>query len=274
MNTFTPGDTVTFTGNYHSNKYKNMAKGFIICLLLTILYSFVSQVDTTSKITVIDIPEQEYIMLDTSIATLPPVQKNLKRNKRKSFSTEETKIIYDLGDTPMDKTFKDNFKKRPITDKLKKDFEDKWGPVAQAHQRSYGIPASIKMAQAIVESRWGTSFLAARTNNFFGIKCFKNHNHKQHGCFNYHDDEPDDLFRNYKTIGQSWADHSQFITKCGKRQKACYGWMTKKYPVGSKNYIKNWCNGLKESGYFTSNTAKHTLMRVVKNNNLTKLDQL
>ena len=92
---------------------------------------------------------------------------------------------------------------------------------AQTNQRRYGVPASVTIAQAILESAWGRSELAARANNYFGIKCSATTSPHQIGCVDRdtweHIDGRDVTvtasFRRYASMTDSFLDHGLFLTK-------------------------------------------------------------
>ena len=85
-----------------------------------------------------------------------------------------------------------------------------YSDLAVKHMNQYKIPASIKLAQALLETDAGRSQLARYENNHFGIKC----NGDWTGpCANYADDTPKDNFRVYKNVKDSYEDHSQFLQK-------------------------------------------------------------
>jgi flagellum-specific peptidoglycan hydrolase FlgJ len=134
--------------------------------------------------------------------------------------------------------------------------------VAITEMDKFGIPASITMAQAIVESRSGTSVLAVKNNNHFGIKCFSKVCPKGH-CNNHTDDHHKDFFRNYKGANESWRAHSDFLMKNSYRRLLKYG----------KNY-KAWAIGLKEIGYATDQNYDKKLIAVIEKYNLYKLDDI
>ena len=75
----------------------------------------------------------------------------------------------------------------------------------------YGIPASISLAQGLIESRAGSSKLAVNNNNHFGIKCFSRHCRKGH-CTNFTDDTHKDFFRKFPSPWESWRAHSQLLS--------------------------------------------------------------
>jgi len=98
-----------------------------------------------------------------------------------------------------------------LQEKRAKKFIRAHAELARAEMNKFGIPASIKMAQALIESRAGTSRLAERNNNFFGMKCFSKNCKKGH-CSNATDDHHKDFFRIYKKPIDSWRAHSQLIS--------------------------------------------------------------
>ena len=132
-----------------------------------------------------------------------------------------------------------------------------------AEMDKFGIPASITMAQAIIESRSGTSVLAVRHNNHFGIKCFSKTCPNGH-CSNHTDDHHKDFFRIYGTKDGSWRAHSEFLVN-----QARYKGLLKY----GKNY-KLWALKLKEFGYATDPTYDKKLIGIIEKYELYKLDDL
>ena len=126
----------------------------------------------------------------------------------------------------------------------------------------FGIPASITMAQAIIESRSGKSVLAVKNNNHFGIKCFSKSCPNGH-CSNYTDDHHKDFFRKYANSTDSWREHSQFLMKGRYHELLKFG----------KNY-KVWAKGLRDFGYATDHDYDKKLISVVERYELNKLDDL
>lgn len=133
--------------------------------------------------------------------------------------------------------------------------------VARAEMEKFGIPASVKMAQALVESRAGTSRLARENHNHFGIKCFSKSCKKGH-CSNFGDDHHKDFFRIYPTAWESWRAHSLMLTQGRYRKLLDYG----------TDYRK-WAYGLKELGYATDPSYAETLIRTIEEYQLWRLDR-
>ena len=143
-----------------------------------------------------------------------------------------------------------------------KAYIEHYSKVAVAEMDKFGIPASISMAQAIIESRSGTSVLAARNNNHFGIKCFSKSCPKGH-CSNFTDDHHKDFFRKFPTATDSWREHSQFLMKYRYRDLLKYG----------KNYHV-WAKGLRDFGYATDKNYDKKLISIIERYELFKLDDL
>jgi len=112
------------------------------------------------------------------------------------------------------------------------DYIQKWKDVAIQNMKEFHIPASITLAQAILESGDGNSDLAKASNNHFGIKC---HEWKGERVY-YDDDKKGECFRKYKNASESFDDHSQFL----KRER-----YASLFELDIKNY-KGWAKGLKK----------------------------
>ncbi len=124
-----------------------------------------------------------------------------------------------------------------------------------------GVPASITLAQGILESGDGNSPLARYANNHFGIKC---HSDWQGETFIQDDDSKDECFRKYKTALESFADHSAFLKR--KRYAALFELKITDY--------KGWAKGLKEAGYATNPKYPQLLIRIIEENDLAKYDKM
>jgi LysM repeat protein/uncharacterized FlgJ-related protein len=132
--------------------------------------------------------------------------------------------------------------------------------VAIEEMNKYGIPASITLAQGILESGSGNSSLAKYANNHFGIKCTSDWNGK--GYYK-DDDKADDCFRVYKDARESYKDHSAFL----KRKR--YSFLFEL----DKNDYKNWARGLKQAGYATNPKYPDLLIGVIDRYQLYQYDQ-
>lgn len=136
---------------------------------------------------------------------------------------------------------------------------DKFAPAAIRAMNKYGIPASITLAQGLLESNAGESKLALESNNHFGIKCRR----KCKGCTcrNYTDDDVYDMFRVFDSAWESYEEHSILLTSPRYEHLQKYG----------KDY-KSWAYGLRRAGYATDKTYGQKLIRLIRNLNLEKYD--
>lgn len=131
--------------------------------------------------------------------------------------------------------------------------------IAILEQEKFGIPASVTLAQGILESKSGRSSLAVKNNNHFGIKCFSILCKKGH-CDNFSDDTHKDFFIKYSSAWSSYRDHSTLLKRWHYRS------LFKK-----KGYVA-WCNELQRLGYATDKTYAEYLIYIIKKYNLNKLD--
>lgn len=147
---------------------------------------------------------------------------------------------------------------------------NKYKQIAVDEMHRTGIPASIKLAQAILESAGGTSALAKKANNHFGIKC----GYSWTGKTMYRmDDDYDDkgnpiesCFRAYKNPESSFIAHSEFLTNKGKRSR--YDFL---FDYDSEDY-KNWAKGLKKAGYATNPKYPQMLINIIETYELNLFD--
>lgn len=143
----------------------------------------------------------------------------------------------------------------------RKNYIERFYKTAQQEQKKYGIPASITLAQGILESGNGTSTLAEENNNHFGIKCFSHNCAKGH-CRNFTDDSHKDFFRNFPNAWDSYRAHSEFLKQPRYR---------KLFKLNKKDY-KGWAKGLKKCGYATEKYYAEKLIELIETNNLQKYD--
>ena len=129
---------------------------------------------------------------------------------------------------------------------------EKYKDIAIAEMNEYGIPASVTLAQAILESGNGESRLAREGNNHFGIKC---HNDWTGETIIEDDDEKGECFRKYKNANESFRDHSLFLTQRGR--------YTFLFDYDVSNY-KKWARGLKKAGYATDPKYPDKLIRIIE----------
>jgi len=132
--------------------------------------------------------------------------------------------------------------------------------LAKQHEKKYGIPSAVTLAQGLHESNAGNSKLARDNNNHFGMKCFNKKCKKGH-CTNHTDDTHKDFFRKYKSVGQSYEAHSILLKKT--RYKALFNLKITDY--------KGWCKGLQKAGYATDKKYAKKLIKTIE---LYKLHEL
>ncbi len=132
--------------------------------------------------------------------------------------------------------------------------------IAIEEMQNAGIPASIKLAQAILESRYGNSELAINANNHFGIKCGST----WIGLTTYADDDKaNECFRKYRSSYESFIDHTQFLEQ--PRYASLYN-----IPITD---YKSWARGLKNAGYATNPNYANLLIDIIERHELYKIDQ-
>ncbi|WP_104419086.1 glycoside hydrolase family 73 protein [Neolewinella xylanilytica] len=137
-----------------------------------------------------------------------------------------------------------------------------YGNIAVSQMEDHGIPASITLAQGILESGIGKSTLALRNNNHFGLKCFSKQCKKGH-CSNHSDDHHKDFFRIFSSPEESYLAHSQLLQKDRYRPL---------FSLDSKDY-RGWARGLSKAGYATDPKYADKLIRTIENLQLYRLDR-
>ncbi len=133
---------------------------------------------------------------------------------------------------------------------------DRYKDLAISEMKRTGIPASITLAQGMIESNYGNSTLAVKANNHFGIKC---HNDWTGPTIRHHDDRRNECFRKYSRPEDSFYDHSDFLTS-GSR----YSFL---FDIPVTDY-KAWARGLKRAGYATNPDYANMLIRKIEESSL------
>ena len=151
---------------------------------------------------------------------------------------------------------------RPLTTQQKVELYLKtFGPIAQREMKQYKIPASITLAQGLLESGFGEGRLAVEGNNHFGIKC---HRTWQGEKIYHDDDEKGECFRVYKDAAESYRDHSLFLSERDR-----YAFL---FRLGKRDY-KAWAKGLKKAGYATDPKYPDKLIRLIERFDLAQYDK-
>ena len=141
----------------------------------------------------------------------------------------------------------------------RQEYIERYKAIAIRQMVEYGIPASITLAQACLESGDGNSTLAIEGNNHFGIKC-----HGWQGAKIHHDDDQlQECFRKYDKVEDSYRDHSEFL-----RYRDRYAFL---FELDPKDY-RGWAYGLKKAGYATAPEYAQRLIAIIEANNLSQYD--
>jgi len=141
----------------------------------------------------------------------------------------------------------------------RQEYIDQYMTWAIDEMKRSGIPASITLAQGMLESANGNSTLATKGNNHFGIKC-----HDWKGKSLRHDDDKrNECFRKYKSAKDSYIDHTNFLMN-GPRYSSLF-------ELDQTDY-KAWAKGLKKAGYATSPTYAGALIKIIEDNELDQFD--
>lgn len=138
---------------------------------------------------------------------------------------------------------------------------EKYASIAVSEMERTGVPASITLAQGLLESNAGMSALAVKGNNHFGIKC---HNDWTGKRMAYDDNAPGECFRVYPSAENSFRDHSDFL-RGRDRYKALF-------ELGSTDY-KGWARGLKKAGYATDPAYAQKLIAIIEDYSLYEYDK-
>ena len=143
----------------------------------------------------------------------------------------------------------------------REEYVEKYKAIAIAHMERYGIPASITMAQGILESDSGNSRHSTSSNNHFGIKCKKHWT----GDKVYHDDDAKgECFRAYPSVEASYQDHADFLDQ-SPRYDSLFA-----YPADD---YRSWARGLKAAGYATAPDYAERLVKIIESMKLYLLDK-
>lgn len=132
----------------------------------------------------------------------------------------------------------------------------KFKDIAISEMQRTGVPASIKLAQGILETQSGNGWLVQNSNNHFGIKCKNNWTGES---VRYDDDARQECFRKYPSAADSYKDHSEFL-----RNNPRYAFL---FQFQEEDY-KSWAYGLKQAGYATSTTYPQQLIKLIEDYNL------
>lgn len=144
-------------------------------------------------------------------------------------------------------------------DQARQQYIRRFAPVAIAEMRKYNVPASITIAQGLLETRAGQSGLAQKNNNHFGMKCFSRKCRKGH-CSNFTDDTHKDFFLKFQSAWASFRAHSQLL-RSGRYARI-------------EGDYRAWAHGLKRAGYATAPNYAESLIRLIRLYGLDRLDRM
>ena len=144
-------------------------------------------------------------------------------------------------------------------------YAEQYAEYAMEQMRRYGIPASVTLAQGILESSNGESTLAKKENNHFGIKATQGwlDGGGKYGV--YTDDAPDEKFCSYDSVADSYEHHSRFLAE-NQRYAGCF-------ELNADDY-KGWAQGLERAGYATGGNYAASLVGIIERNGLDKYDRM
>ncbi|MEM9077559.1 MAG: glucosaminidase domain-containing protein [Bacteroidota bacterium] len=184
----------------------------------------------------------------------PVVENRNHRNPNSGLSKDGPKEseLYPLPENP------GRFVKFPIANT--QEYIETFAEIAQYEMRAFGIPASITLAQGILESGSGRGELTRKTNNHFGIKCHTGWD----GEFDFHDDDAKgECFRKYNHPMYSFRDHSIFLST-RSRYKFLFNYRRDDY--------KKWAHGLRQAGYATDRKYPQKLIALIERYDLDSYD--
>jgi flagellum-specific peptidoglycan hydrolase FlgJ len=147
-----------------------------------------------------------------------------------------------------------------VTTEMVLNYIEKYKEVAKDNMVRTGIPASVTLGQAILESGAGTGPLSIQANNHFGIKC---HKEWTGPSISYTDDEENECFRKYDEPSQSFRDHSFFLTSRPRYEPL--------FQLDKNDYVA-WAKGLKNAGYATDPKYPDKLIALIERYQLNKFD--
>ncbi|WP_224491497.1 glucosaminidase domain-containing protein [Robertkochia flava] len=179
--------------------------------------------------------------------------------KKRSYPDRKTTV---KETPPRDQdTFESTSKTTVYTDVVR-GYIDQFDEIAMRQMQDFGVPASITLAQGILESGAGRGDLVQRANNHFGIKCHKGWTGPS---VSHDDDEKGECFRKYDHPEGSYADHSRFLT--GRQRYAFL------FDLDKDDY-RSWARGLKKAGYATDPRYPDKLISIIEKYGLYKYDAL
>ena len=223
-----------------------MAKKLLFLLTVLLLASCGSQKQTSSS------SRPVYRKPTSTVATRKP------RTTKPATRPQTTKPNSSSGETQT----LEAVTRVKVTNDMIYAYIDQYKGIAQGNMQQYGIPASIILAQGILESGAGTGPLSASANNHFGIKCHKDWTGES---VRHDDDSEQECFRKYSDPAESYRDHALFLT--GRNRYASL------FELDKDDY-KGWARGLKAAGYATDPKYPDKLIGLIERFGLDKQDAI
>jgi flagellum-specific peptidoglycan hydrolase FlgJ len=188
--------------------------------------------------------------------------KNTRPKKSKTTHVEKTETATTTKSKKEDKQVEvlESTSRTVVYSDLVNDYIVTYKEIAKDNMRRHGIPASITLAQGILESGAGKGTLCVTANNHFGIKC---HNDWTGDTVRHDDDSSQECFRKYKKAAESFEDHSQFLTTRGR-----YAALFKL----DKDDYEAWAKGLRAAGYATDPKYPEKLIGLIERYDLAQYD--
>jgi flagellum-specific peptidoglycan hydrolase FlgJ len=202
------------------------------------------------------------VVRTTKSTASKPVAKTVKKPISKPVETKknETSVAANEQNKESKTEVLEATSKVKVTTEIVLAYIEKFKEIAKTNMKNHGVPASIVLAQAILESGAGTGDLSNQANNHFGIKCHKDWS----GASVKHDDDEDqECFRKYVEAIDSYADHVAFL----KGRK----WYQPLFKLDKDDY-KGWAHGLKKAGYATDPNYPSKLIGIIERYQLNKYD--
>ena len=200
-----------------------------------------------------------YLILLVAVLAMSCGPKKGIVTKKKRSNTTKTVVVEDKKEVVKTVEPKAPIVKANDTRSTVEVYIDLYSDIAKSKMRTHKIPASITLAQGILESGSGSGRLAVKANNHFGIKC-----HGWTGAKIYHDDDSSqECFRKYPKAEMSYEDHSEFLT--GRKRYASL------FELRPDDY-KGWAKGLRAAGYATDRKYPEKLISLIERYDLDKYD--
>lgn len=199
------------------------------------------------------------ILIVGFLASCSSTRKTVSKNSKKENSLSKEQVLF----TQSDKIFNDfKSKNGNRLNTYTLEYVDRYKHIAIEDMVEFKIPASITLAQGVLESGSGRSELSRKSNNHFGIKCHKGWKGKK---VRYDDDKKRECFRKYEHPEKSFDDHSIFLTTRSRYASL--------FELKPDNY-KGWAKGLKKAGYATDRKYPSKLIKIIEDYHLYEYDDL